>query len=135
MSRYYKVSEKSVPVYSPPGHGDTFNRRLLGPSEGSRFVEFIIGEMGNVGHAEPHAHATFDQVMYILEGHLRVTGDGDEVVLEPGDLIYFPVGNLHKVVCETERSKFVVLYSPPRELSSEAVGDSNVGESGEEKPR
>jgi len=58
-----------------------------------------------------------------LEGRLRVTGDGDEVVLLPGDLIYFPVGSSHKVISESERSKFIVLYSPPRELSSEAVGN------------
>ncbi len=119
--QYIKVSEKETPVYCPPGHADTYNRRLLGPKDGSRNVEFIIGKMGRVGNAEPHAHATFDQIMYMLEGRIRVTGDGPEVFLSPGDLIYFPAGCSHQVDVETEEAKFVVLYTPPRESSAEAV--------------
>ena len=121
-NKYIKVSMKDVEVYSPPGHGDTYNKRLIGPKEGSMFVEVIHGEMGNVGHAEPHAHAAFDQCMYMLSGRLRVTGDGDEVVLEKDDFIWFPKNSAHKVVCETEKATFLVIYSPPRESSNEAVG-------------
>lgn len=124
VQKYIKVSETEVPVYCPPGHGDTFNRRLLGPKDGSQNIEFIIGKMGRVGNAEPHAHATFDQIMYMLEGRVRVTGDGPDVVLKVGDLIYFPKGCEHRVEVETEEAKFIVLYTPPREASSEAVNAS-----------
>lgn len=119
--RYIKVNENDAAVYSPPGHGDTYNRRLLGPKEGSARVEFIIGKMGKSGNAEPHAHGSFDQVMYMLEGRIRVTGDGPEVTLGQGELIYFPIGCSHKVEVETEEAKFIVLYTPPREASAEAV--------------
>jgi quercetin dioxygenase-like cupin family protein len=119
--KYIKVNENDVPVYCPPGHGDTYNRRLLGPKEGSDRLEFIIGRMGRSGNAAAHVHGAFDQVMYMLEGRIRVTGDGPEVTLEKGDLIYFPVGCSHKVEVETEDAKFVVLYTPPREASAEAV--------------
>ena len=121
MNIYKKVSLNEVEVYSPPGHGDTYNKRLIGPKDGSNFVEVIHGEMGNVGHAESHVHVAFDQCMYMLTGRLRVTGDGEEVVLEKDDFIFFPKDSTHKVVCETEKATFIVTYAPPRESSAEAV--------------
>ena len=120
-SRYIKVSETETPEYCPPNHENTFNRRLLGPKEGSMQVEFIIGRMKQGGTAAPHLHATFDQTMYMLEGKVRVTGDGPDVFLEPGALIYFPRNCSHQVDVQTEEAKFIVLYSPPRESSAEAV--------------
>ena len=120
-NRYIKVVETEVPEYCPPNHDNTFNRRLLGPKEGSMQIEFIIGRMKKGGNASPHAHATFDQTMFMLEGEVRVTGDGPEVSLTPGDLIYFPRNSSHQVTVQTEEAKFIVLYSPPRETSAEAV--------------
>ena len=125
MSRhvpFVKNSVNKVPVYTPPGHDDTFNRRLIGPDEGAKNVELIVGEMGRSGHAVPHTHYEFEQSMFVLEGELEVTGsDGTVVMLEPGDAILFPVGCEHKVVCVTEKSKFLVIYTPPRQASKEKV--------------
>lgn len=122
MSQFIKRSAGEVPVYTPPGHDDTFNRRLLGPADGCQHIELIVGEMGSSGHAEPHFHTEFEQSMYLLEGVLRVYGaDGAEVTMQPGDAIYFPVGCEHKVVCETPRAKFLVIYTPPRQSSKEKV--------------
>lgn len=121
INQYIKVSETDVPEYCPPKHDNTFNRRLLGPKEGSMQMEFIIGRMKKGGNASPHLHSAFDQVMYMLEGKVRVTGDGADVFLVPGDLIYFPQNCMHEVDVQTEEAKFIVLYSPPRESSPEAV--------------
>jgi quercetin dioxygenase-like cupin family protein len=125
MSKYIpfvKASEGRVPVYTPPGHDDTFNRRLIGPTDGAQHVELIVGEMGRSGHAVPHAHAGFEQSMYMLEGKLEVTDSaGKQVFLEPGDSVFFPIGCEHKVVCVTEKSKFLVIYTPPRQSSNEKV--------------
>ena len=122
MSKFIKVSVNEVPVYTPPGHDDTYNRRLFGPDDGCQYFELIVGEMGRTGHAEPHAHSEFEQSMYMLEGLLRVYGDdGLEVTLEPGDAIYFPIGCEHKVVCETPQARFLVIYTPPRQSSKEKV--------------
>ncbi len=90
---------------------------MAGPINGSSNVEFIIGEMGRTGDAAPHVHHGFDQLMYILEGRLRITSPatGKEDVFEPGDLVIFPDGVEHKVVVESEHSKFVVLYGPPKQ--------------------
>ena len=118
---HIKVSLSEVPVYEPPGHHDTFNRRLAGPFNGSNNVEFIIGEMGKTGDADPHTHHGFDQLMFILEGELRITSPatGKEAVFAPGDLVIFPDGVEHKVVVESEKSRFVVVYGPPKQHQDE----------------
>lgn len=121
MNKYIKVSPQDVLTYTPPGHDDTYNKRLLGPHNGAQQVELILGEMGKNGHAESHYHAEFEQCMYILSGRLCVNGDGDMVTLNPGDTIFFPKNSAHKVICETEKSTFLVVYTPPRESSTEAV--------------
>lgn len=121
MNKYVKVSSSDVPVYTPPGHDDTYNKRLIGPHNGAVHVELILGEMGRTGHAESHYHSEFEQCMYLLTGRLSVTGDGEDVVLEAGDTILFTKNSIHKVVCETDKATFLVIYTPPRESSEEAV--------------
>lgn len=119
---FVKASVDKVPVYTPPGHADTYNRRLIGPDNGANNIELIVGEMGRTGNAVPHTHHEFEQSMFMLEGKLEVTGsDGTMVTLEPGDSILFPIGCEHKVVCMTETSKFLVIYTPPRQASKEKV--------------
>ena len=117
QKEHIKVSLSEVPVYEPPGHSDTYNRRLAGPFNGSNNVEFIIGEMGRTGDAAPHTLHGFDQLMFILEGQLRITSPatGKEDVFVPGDLVIFPDGVEHKVVVESEHAKFCVLYGPPKQ--------------------
>lgn len=113
---FRKVSPQDVEGYVPAGHDDTFNRRLLGPNSGSKYVEVILGEMGSQGTADPHAHDNFDQIMYILEGRLRfICGDVEEVLVA-GDLGFIPIGVNHQVFSETPKSKFLVIYAPPRDV-------------------
>jgi mannose-6-phosphate isomerase-like protein (cupin superfamily) len=118
MSQYIpfvKVSLDKVPVYTPPGHDNTYNRRIIGPENGARHMELIFGEMRLSAHAELHSHHELEQSMFILEGEIEVTGgDGARVFLRPGDTIFFPVGCEHKVTCMSEKSKFLVISSPPR---------------------
>lgn len=73
--------------------------------------------MGRTGDAAPHTHHGFDQLMFILEGQLRITSPatGKEDVFVPGDLVIFPDGVEHKVVVESEHAKFCVLYGPPKQ--------------------
>ena len=112
---FIKVSEKDPPVYKPSGHNHTYNRRLAGPFNGSKHIEFIIGEMNKGGGAKNHFHTDSDQMMYILEGALRIISPEREEKIFPGDLVVFLKGVEHEVQCETEQAKFVVLYGPPRQ--------------------
>ena len=53
--------------------------------------------------------------MVMLEGKLEITGgDGNKVTLEPGEAIFFPMGSEHQIVSVAKKSKFVIIYSPPR---------------------
>ena len=104
---------------SPPD--TTTPSTAVWPGNGSNNVEFIIGEMGRTGDAAPHTHHGFDQLMYILEGQLRISSPatGKEEVFVPGDLVIFPDGVEHKVVVESEKSRFVVVYGPPKQHKDE----------------
>lgn len=112
--KFIKNNYDSVPSYEPPGHSGTVNRRLVGPSLGSKNLEVVIGEMEPSGGADPHSHEDLEQAMYILEGKLRIfTKESDDIFL-PGDFVLFPVGVEHTVEC-IEPSKFLVIYGPPKE--------------------
>lgn len=112
---FVKVRPNEVDVYSPAGHEDTRNRRLIGPAAGSNRVELILGEMGPQGIAEAHAHKSCNQIFYLLEGRLKVISGEAEEILDPGDLGFIPEGVPHEVVCMSEGAKILVLYSPPLE--------------------
>lgn len=113
--KFVKSNYKTVIPYKPPGHSGTVNRRLIGPSLGSKNLEVVIGEMEPSGGAEPHVHNDFEQAMYILEGRLRIyTNESDDIFL-PNDFVFFPIGVSHAIEC-LEKSKFLVLYGPPKEI-------------------
>ena len=111
---FIKINPNDVGVYTPEGHDDTYNRRLVGPNMGAKYVEVILGEMGQKGVADPHAHKNFEQIIYLLEGNLKVISQGVEEELEPGDLGFIPVGVSHQVFCETEKARFLIIYAPPK---------------------
>lgn len=112
---FVKVKPDDVRVYTPAGHNDTYNRRLMGPSMGSKHVEVILGEMGQKGTADPHVHENLEQIIYLLEGNLKIASGEVEQILEPGDLAFFPAGISHQIICETRRAKCLVIYAPPKE--------------------
>ncbi len=109
-----KTSIDKVESYTPPGHEGTLNHRLIGPLLGSKNVEIIVGEMKAGGGAEEHFHEEFDQYVYMLEGHHKVTSPGLECIHGPGELVMFPIGVKHGNV-SLDDSKFLVIYSPPRQ--------------------
>ena len=110
---FIKVSPNEVDVYSPAGHEDTHNRRLIGPATGSTRVELILGEMGPQGIGEAHAHEGCDQILYLLEGRLKLISNEAEEILDPGDLGFIPEGVPHEVICISEGARFLVLFAPP----------------------
>lgn len=114
LSGIIKKSPDNIDGYIPPGHGDTLNKRLIGPDSGSQHVEVILGQMASEGNAETHTHSDLDQILYMLEGRLRVITDVNEDIFDPGDLCLIPINVPHKVLCETDKAKFLVIYAPPK---------------------
>lgn len=111
---FARVKPNDVSVYVPPGHDDTYNRRLVGPEMGADHLEVILGEMGPRGTADPHVHAGSEQVIYLLEGTLRVICDGLQEMLGPGEIAFFPAGLSHQIRCESGRARFLVIFAPPK---------------------
>lgn len=108
-------NEKDVEVYSPPGHEGTFNRRLVGPSEGIEHLEVIIGEMEPGGLADPHLHDDMEQIMYILSGKMHAIIEGEEAVLTAGDVVWIPKKAMHDIRnAGDENLRFVLMYSPQK---------------------
>ena len=116
------IRPEELEVYAPPGHDDTFNKLFLGPKNGCDHIEFILGEMGKQGSADPHFHADSNQILFMIEGKLKVTGNGVTEEVGPSDLIYWPAGCEHVVDVITEKAKFLVIYTPPR--GGESIMDS-----------
>ena len=111
---FFKISEGDVVPYQPDGHTLTLNRRLAGRFNGSQNVEFIIGEMARGGGAQGHMHEDMDQMIFLLEGKLRITSADKEEMMLPGDLAVMLKGTRHEVWCEADHARFIIIYSPAR---------------------
>lgn len=63
---------------------------------------------------KPHAHADQDKIYLGLDGRGRVSVNGAEEVLEPGDAVVVPAGAEHGVSNDGEaRLLLVVVVAPP----------------------
>jgi quercetin dioxygenase-like cupin family protein len=113
MSRYL-VRGTEVPAYHPANHEHTSNQRLIGPDQGARHLEVVLGTIGGGGGALPHAHPGMEQVCYLLEGSARAEVGGESFDMQPGDACFFPADALHVFTVTSERpARVLVIYSPP----------------------
>ena len=106
------IKPEDVETYQPDLHANTVNRRLLRTDH----LEIILGKISKGGGAQEHVHEKNEQFMYMLEGKGKVQIDGKNIIVEPGNLIYFPKGVPHggESFVESEKpAKFLVIYSPP----------------------
>ena len=108
------VHERDLQPYSPPGHSETVNRRLVGGDFAGTF-ELIHGTIAAGGEAEAHQHERESQVIYVLSGQARVTlGTGPPTVCQSGDVVQIPPGIRHHVVnTGSVPLELVIVYSPP----------------------
>ena len=118
-SRYF-IKESDVTPYSPANHGDTVNRRLIGPETvGAQHIEVLLGVIAGKlgaagGGALPHRHPGIEQVCYLLEGRARVEVGSEVSELGPGDSCFFPADAMHAFTRISEEPvRVLVMYSPP----------------------
>ena len=123
MAKRYFVRATEVPAYSPANHSGTTNRRLVGPENvGATNVEVVLGVIEKGRGAEPHAHPGMEQVCYLLEGSALAEVGGERCEMRPGDVCYFPAGEMHKFTATSEQPvKVLVIYSPPYGESPDKV--------------
>ncbi len=114
MSKYISHSY-NLPVYTPPAHSNTQNRRLLGPGPfGSSRMEIVLGEIEFGGQADPHSHAGLEQAFFVIRGKAEVEIEGETSVVGPDDFIYLPAGAAHRVTAlPGPPLKVLIVYAPP----------------------
>ena len=61
----------------------------------------------------PHRHPSA-QITYILKGKMRLSIDGEERVLSPGEFGYVPPNTLHGIESFDEDVLALDIFSPPR---------------------
>lgn len=83
--------------------------------QGENLTMLFIDREANV--VQDHSHPQ-EQVVYVLEGRLRVSLEGeDEIEVEASNAVQIPGGLQHRIETLTP-VKIVSIYSPARELSS-----------------
>jgi quercetin dioxygenase-like cupin family protein len=113
MTRYL-VRPSSLVPYSPANHTGTRNYRLIGPETvGAKQLEVLIGEIEKGEGAAPHSHPGIEQVCYLLEGTAHVEVAGEKFEMKAGEACFFPANELHVFRATSERTKVMVIYSPP----------------------
>jgi len=114
MSSNYFVRSADVPAYHPANHEHTSNQRLIGPANGAKHLEVVLGTIGRGGGALPHAHPGMEQVCYLLEGTARAEVGGASFDMVPGDACFFPTDATHVFTVTSEKpARLLVIYSPP----------------------
>lgn len=110
----YFVRGATVPGYHPANHDHTTNQRLIGPANGARQLEVVLGTIARGGGALPHAHPGMEQVCYLLEGTARAEVAGQVFDMGPGDACFFPPDAMHVFTVTSEQPvRVLVVYSPP----------------------
>ena len=80
-------------------------------SGGMGLFELTVPPGSNV--PPPHSHSKNDECIYLLEGTLRYSVDGNTRDLGPGDWMFSPKGSLHQFSNpHTETARALVIQTP-----------------------
>ena len=111
-----------------PEHGTA--RGVVGGSEvsaetvGAQGIFMGVFRVPPGGRSRPHFHEGCESACYMLSGQMKISwGDRlqDQVVLEPGDLLYVPPHETHVLenLSESEPAEYVVARNSANEDSVE----------------
>jgi quercetin dioxygenase-like cupin family protein len=70
---------------------------------------------------KPHAHADFDQLVYIAEGSCRYHVDGVPHDMGPGSMMLIPAGSMHFIEPVTPSCSNLDVFVPPRDDYRDAL--------------
>lgn len=115
-----KADQKTINKGAVKGGNGNFIFRLMdmeGIKTGERYSSavgpVVEGERTQVGlmrkekgtGARPHSHPN-EQWNYVVQGRMRVTVDGEESIVGPGTLLYFPPNIVHSTVALPEEDAY-----------------------------
>jgi UDP-glucose 4-epimerase len=88
------------------------------------------------GHALPkgygpglHVHSREDEIMYVIEGQIRLRVGDDDVVAGPGDWVWQPRGVPHAFRVESDSARALIMFSPGGLERMFVEGGAPAGES------
>lgn len=87
------------------------NRKIL---QGENLTIFFLERETNV--VQEHSHSQ-EQVVYLLEGRLKVKIEEEENIVEAGNAVQIPGDVPHRIETLSD-VKIVSIYSPARDLST-----------------
>jgi uncharacterized protein YjlB len=79
-------------------------------SRGELGMWTVQGTIG--GEMPPHVHARTHEAIYVRNGNVRVTLDGESHLLTPGDVASIPAGTVHTYAFESAVTRAIVMSSP-----------------------
>ncbi|HPJ83465.1 MAG TPA: cupin domain-containing protein [Methanothrix sp.] len=60
-----------------------------------------------------HYHGSHDELVYIIEGEGRMEINGEELILQPSDMLYIPSGVIHSLTAiNDENLKAISIFAP-----------------------
>ena len=77
------------------GVKDCQYRVAVGPKDGAPHFAMRIFEVAPGGHTPLHRHP-YEHEIYVLAGAGTVWRDGNEVPIQPGDVLYIPADEMHQ---------------------------------------
>lgn len=106
--------------------GERYSSAVGPVVEGQRNMVGLMRKEKGTG-ARPHTHPN-EQWNYVVQGRMRVTVDGQESIVGPGTLLYFPPNVVHSAVALPEEDAyFFVVKDMTHGIRGTAVDDSVDG--------
>jgi quercetin dioxygenase-like cupin family protein len=108
-----------VPIIRAAGEGD--RRSFLGGglhtwklmTEDTNGEFFLFEDSMTCGKTTPlHRHREADETIYVLEGELVISVDGEEHQVGPGGLSFVPRGVPHALLVVSEQVRLLTLQTP-----------------------
>lgn len=113
MATRYVVPTKEAPRHLLP-NGNGSATLLLNASTGASAASMTLLELSKGAKAPEHTHDTSAELLYVEDGAVEMTVDGQKMRAEKGDAIYIPAGAKHSVVVVSEGPfRAVQVYAGP----------------------
>ena len=91
--------------------GGTFTWKVTSEESDGRFL--VIEDQMEQGKVTPlHLHPALDETIYVLEGELLVSSDGQERSVGPGGIYFAPRGLPHAFMVTSETARVLVFQNP-----------------------
>ena len=106
------VKREEAEVFNLPGR-DWLH--YIGPTvNGAQNITVGYAEFPSGSAPEGHVHPTQEEVIYIISGEGELVTPEGTAILEPGTVVYIPVGLHHATVSSgSEPLTMVTSFSPP----------------------